>query len=210
MDLARPMTGTRVRTEASLRLAGVIFFVLAAQFMLVVMLGASLAPGYDMVGGAISDLGVIDETAMLFNASLLIVGAANLAGGWLFYRWHRRAWVFALFVGASVGAIGAGLFPLDTGGLHGLSALLAFLCFNLQALAVAAVVAGPMRAVSLLAGAAGMVFVVLMMLGDSGMTEAFGPIGHGGTERMIVYPAMLWMLGLGGYLMASGEEPTDR
>jgi hypothetical protein len=57
----------------------------------------------------------------------------------------------------------------------------------------------------------GFVFVVLMVIGDSGNAAAFGPIGHGGTERMIVYPAMLWMLALGGYLMAAGEQgPGER
>ena len=34
----------------------------------------------------------------------------------------------------------------------------------------------------------------------------FGPIGHGGAERMIVYPSMLWMMAFGGYLMAA---PSD-
>lgn len=35
--------------------------------------------------------------------------------------------------------------------------------------------------------------------GPSGGTER--PIGHGRTERMIVYPVMLWMLAFGGSLM---------
>ena len=38
---------------------------------------------------------------------------------------------------------------------------------------------------------------------------AFGPIGHGGTERMIVYPAMLWMLAFGGHLMAQDDAATS-
>jgi hypothetical protein len=28
-------------------------------------------------------------------------------------------------------------------------------------------------------------------------------MGHGGAERMIVYPVMLWLMAFGGYLMAS-------
>jgi hypothetical protein len=59
-----------------------------------------------------------------------------------------------------------------------------------------------LRLISALAGTLGIVFVVLMVIGDAGNTAAFGPIGHGGTERMIVYPVMLWMLAFGGYLMA--------
>jgi hypothetical protein len=35
-----------------------------------------------------------------------------------------------------------------------------------------------------------------------GFATVFGAIGHGGTERMIAYPALLWMMAFGGYLMA--------
>ena len=63
-----------------------------------------------------------------------------------------------------------------------------------------------MKAVSVLAGAIGLGFVGLMVVGDAGSVAAFGPIGHGGTERMIVYPAMLWMLAFGGSLMATRTE----
>ncbi|HEU0244026.1 MAG TPA: DUF998 domain-containing protein [Candidatus Limnocylindrales bacterium] len=206
MDVARPAIRAHASTTAELRSAGVLLFALAAQFMTVIMLGASMAPGYDVAGGAISDLGVFDETAMLFNVSLVLVGVLNIAGGWLFARAHGRGAVLALFVVAGVGAMGAGLFPLDSGGPHGLFALVAFLAFNLEALAVAAVVSGPMRVLSLLAGVTGLVFTGLMVIGDGGNAAAFGPIGHGGTERMIVYPAMLWMLALGGALMAARDD----
>jgi hypothetical protein len=65
-----------------------------------------------------------------------------------------------------------------------------------------------MRAVSVLAGLVGLAFVVVMVIGDAGNTAIFGPIGHGGAERMIVYPAMLWMMAFGGYLMA--DPPLGR
>lgn len=206
MDLARPMTGARISMQATIRTAGVLLVLLAAQFMTVIMIGASIAPGYDMSGGAISDLGVVDETATLFNASLIVVGVLNVVAGALYHRAHGRAWILGLFVAAGAGAAGAGAFPLDSGGPHGLFALLAFVAFNLEAIAVGTVVAGPMRVASILAGAVGLVFVILMAIGDSGETAAFGPIGHGATERMIVYPPMLWMLAFGGYLMATGES----
>lgn len=43
--------------------------------------------------------------------------------------------------------------------------------------------------------------------GDPG---AFGAIGHGGAERMIAYPVMLWFLAFGGYLLASPEAEARR
>ena len=210
MLTAHRVTTVDAATDRSRQVAGLALFVLSAQFMTVLMLGASIAPNYDDTGGAISDLGVIAATAPLFNASLIVVGVLNVFGGYLLYRIHRRAWCLGLFVVAGLGAFGAGVFTLDSGGLHSLSALLGFVFFNLEAIGVGTLVRGWMRPISFLAGVTGLVFVVLMAIGDSGNAAAFGPIGHGGTERMIVYPAMIWLLALGGYLMASmSEEPAE-
>jgi hypothetical membrane protein len=188
------------------RVPGVVLFVLAAQFMTVIMLAASMAPGYDVGGGAISDLGVVAETAALFNVSLIVTGVLNLVAGSLLYVERRSLVLLGVYVAAAAGALGAGLVPLDRGDAHGLFALAAFLFFNVQAIASSRVVAGPMRVVSVLAGVVGLVFVVIMVIGDAGTPAVFGPIGHGGAERMIVYPVMLWLLAFGGYLM--GRSPN--
>ncbi len=198
----------RVRDDAqraSTKAPGILLFVLAAQFMTLIMLAASMAPGYDVGGGAISDLGVIPETAAWFNLSLIAVGVLNIAGGYLLFRIHGHRRILGVYLIAGLGAVGAGLVPLDKGAFHGLFALVAFLFFNIEAIVSGTIVHDPMRAVSFLAGIVGLVFVVIMVIGDAGNTAVFGPIGHGGAERMIVYPAMLWMMAFGGYLMA---EPS--
>ena len=206
-------TPVRIRgvdeTKADLRLSGILFFLLATAFLSVTMLAASIAPDYDFHGAAISDLGVIDQTAMLFNSVLALIGVLNIAGGSLLYRSQRRRWLLALYVVAGAGAVGAGLFPLSTGGLHATFALLAFVCFNLEGLGTAALLAGPLRVLGLLAGAIGLFFTIVMVIGDSGNPAVFGPIGHGGAERMIAYPVMLWLLALGGYLMATVVDKKD-
>src|SRR5689334_9096641 len=61
------------------RLAGVTFLLIGAGFLTVSMLAASIAVGYDFHGGAISDLGVIDATAALFNVLLVACGVLNAA-----------------------------------------------------------------------------------------------------------------------------------
>jgi len=188
------------------KLAGICFLILAAQFMTVIMLAAAMAPNYDFGASAISDLGVIAETAVLFNASLVAVGLLDVLGGVLFYRSHGKRWLLAVFALAGIGAVGAGLFPLDTGGLHSLFALFAFVFFNVQAIGSATQLSGVMKALSVLAGVVGLVFVVLMAIGDAGNAAAFGPIGHGGTERMIVYPVMLWLVAFGGYLLGAPDR----
>lgn len=200
------ITRTRERSGSSLWVPGLLLFILAAGFVTVMMIGTSMAPGYDVQGGAISDLGVIGETAALFNGALLAVGLLNIASGYLLFRSHGHVWVFAVFLLAGLGAIGAGLVPLNTSDLHGIFALVAFVFFNVEAMAAATLISGPMRWVSVLAGLVGLAFVVLMVIGDAGNPGVFGPIGHGGAERMIVYPSMLWMMAFGGYLMTA---PSD-
>jgi hypothetical membrane protein len=196
----------RGRTVDSRTLAGLAFVALAAQFLTTIMLAAAMVPGYDFRGGAISDLGVFPETALLFNGSLVVLGLLNLLGGYFFYRSHGRRWILGVFAVTGVGAVGAGLFPLHVGDLHGLFALVAFLFVNLQALASATRLSGPMRALSVLAGVVGLVFVGLMIVGDGGNVAAFGPIGHGGTERMIAYPPLLWLAAFGGYLLGTVDR----
>jgi hypothetical membrane protein len=206
----RDSLATQAITRDAQPIAGVLFVVLAAQFMTVIMLAASIAPAYDYAGGAISDLGVVSETAPLFNLSLLAVGLLDLVGGYLFYRSHGRRSLLALYAVAGIGALGAAIFRLGTSDLHAIFALLAFVSFNLVAIGTGLVLGGPMRWLSFLAGAIGLVFVVLMVIGDSGNAAAFGVIGHGGTERMIVYPVMLWMLVFGGSLIATPTEHAAR
>ena len=188
------------------RRAGELFFVEGAAFLTGIMLAASIPLAYDYHAGAISDLGVMDQTASLFNVLLLVVGALNIVAGYWFYRAHRRTWLLATFIVAGLGSIGAGLMPLNTGAPHSLFALVGFLFFNIEAVASARVLTGPMRWISFLAGVVGLIYVVVMVIGDSGNSAVFGAIGHGGSERMIVYPAMLWLLALGGHLMSRTGE----
>jgi hypothetical membrane protein len=186
--------------------AGVLFFLLSVQFLTALMIGESVAPGYSLRDNAISDLGVIKETAALFTATMVIAGLLNIIGGYLFYQSHGRKGTLALFVLAGIGTIGAGLISLDhPSGFHGLFALVAFLFFNSEAIATARLTTGPLRVISVIAGLIGLVFLVVMFLSDSGAVDLFGLIGHGGTERMIVYPPLLWLAALGGYLMATRE-----
>jgi hypothetical membrane protein len=193
-----------------LRIPGLLYVVLAGGFLTVMMLGGTMAPGYLIGDSAISDLGVIRETADLFKGSLVVVGVLQAAASILYFGVHRRRLILGVSLVAAFGATGVGLVPLDRGGLHSVFALLAFLAFNLQAIVTAPVVRYPLRALSWLAGVIGLAFLVVMVIGDTGDAAALGPIGHGGVERMIVYPALLWLMALGGYLMASDTTGSPR
>jgi hypothetical membrane protein len=196
---------TSPAAEGARTVSGFLLLVLGASFLTATMLAASIAPGYNFNAAAISDLGVIGETAVLFNALLVAVGALNIGAGVLLYRSHHRISILAVYILAGIGAAGSGLVPLDTSELHALFALFGFVFFNVEAITTGLMARGPIRALSFVAGLIGLVYVVVMLIGDAGNPAVFGAIGHGGSERMIVYPAMLWTLVMGGYLLAGGS-----
>lgn len=96
------------------------------------------------------------------------------------------------------------MFPLDRGDVHSLFALAAFTGFNLQSAVLAQRSKGVLRWIGWTLAALGLAYVAVMIVGDSGNPAAFGLIGHGGAERMIVYPPMIWLMIFGGSLL------TDR
>lgn len=180
-------------------IAGILFFVLAAQFLLVLMICESLAPDYSVHTNAISDLGVTIQTAWLFNTSVFIVGFLEILGAAWFHNHHRNQWVTIIFIIAGIGALGVAVFTLDSP-LHSPFALIAFLFTNLEALGCGSIFHGPFKLISIVSGIIGLSFLLLHIF------SLYGPIGHGGSERMIVYPVLLWMMALGGYLINSPYE----
>lgn len=184
--------------------SGLLLALGAAQFLTMMMLLESIAPGYSMHDNAISDLGTIPETEVWFALTLFTIGLTNLFAGWFLLRMWQDQGLFVVFALGSLGAMGAALIPLDSpSGLHGAFALLAFLFMNLEAIMVGLKLSGGLRGISIGAGVIGLVFMVMMMLVDAGCLDVSGGIGHGGVERMIVYPTLIWMIVFGGYLLAN-------
>ncbi|MFP4530412.1 MAG: DUF998 domain-containing protein [Halodesulfurarchaeum sp.] len=191
------------------RQVGLLLVGVAGNFLAVLALATARVPEYSVRTDAISDLGVHPETALLFNGSLLVVGTLNLLAGYHFHRVHRHRWLLVTYTAASIGVAGVGLFPLGSGPLHELFAFVAFLFFNLEAIGSGLQVTGSVRQFSVLAGAVGLAFLVAFVLGGSGLPAVFGPFGYGGTERMIVYPTLLWALVFGGFLLGAAQKPME-
>jgi len=186
--------------------SGYLLALAAGQFLVLLMLAESIAPDYSMHTNAISDLGTIAETELLFNTSLFLIGLLNFAAGYVLFKSIGDRKVFIVFALGGIGAIGAGLIPLDSPiGVHGLFALFAFVFINVEAMVAGRLAQFPLDRISLLLGVLGIIFVPVMIMVDSGSLDVTGSIGHGGVERMIAFPCLIWMLVFGGYLVSSPE-----
>ena len=176
-------------------LTGFLFVVGSVQFLLAMLVAEGMRPDYSISADPISDLGV-GSSALLFNASVVVLGLLVLAAASLYHGTHRRLWITIPFVLAGIGPIGVGLFPETTGTPHLVFAFMSFFFGGLLAILVASQVRPPFRYLSVVLGIAALVALVLyaaqMNLG----------IGDGGMERMVAYPVFFWGIAFGGYLMA--------
>jgi len=184
--------------------AGYLLALAAGQFLVLLMLGESIAPGYSMHENAISDLGTIGETELMFNASLFVLGLLNFISGFVLYKVLDDKKLLVVFALGGIGAMGAGLVPLDSPiGVHGLFALFAFVFLNVEAMVAGRLGRSPLDKISIALGILGIIFVPVMILVDSGSLDVSNSIGHGGVERMIAFPCLIWMILFGGYLLSS-------
>ncbi len=177
-------------------LAGFLFLVASVQFLLAMLVAEGMRPSYSISTNAISDLGV-ESTAVLFNASIILLGILILVSGYLYPPTHRRLWITIPFLAAGIGPIGVGLFPETTGAPHGIFALISFLFGGILAIVASFQVRPPSRYLSIVLGGVGLVALVLFTTGND-----LG-IGFGGMERMIAYPVLFWGIAFGAYLMAA-------
>jgi hypothetical membrane protein len=182
------------------KIAGILFFLAAAQFVVIVLIAEALYPGYSISQNYISDLGV-GPSALLFNACVFLQGVLIIGGTYFLQRAFNNKILTVLLILAGLGSLGVGLFPENSEPMHSISALLIFLFGGFSAIYSFTVIKRPLSLINILLGvlslSALLLFAVNQYLG----------VGVGGMERLIVYPILVWMITFSGYLMASPEKP---
>lgn len=194
-------------------IAGALLFLAGAGGFMGIITAESLYPGdYTTGGSMISDLGgteppnsiVLRPSAAIFNATMIVTGILLIAGCACLYaaQWRKSLTVpLALF---GIGAVGVGVFPGNTGGPHDLFAQLTFISGGVAAILSYGSLAGPLRYIAAALGAIALVNLGAYLV----LQEAWfvAGLGLGGLERWIAYPVLLWLVGLGGYLMGTRDR----
>lgn len=196
------------------QLAGVLFFVAATQFVLYLIIAEALYPGYSVSENYISDLGV-GPSSILFNSSVFILGLLLLAGVYFLRHNPRLKTVNVLLFLMGVGAMGVGVFTKDFTLAHGAVSSMAFFFAGLSAISSFQVLKKPLSVISVILGAMTLGALALFsggIVASGSLTSNIAydsvfylGLGPGGIERMIVYPALMWLAGFGGYLVTQQE-----
>jgi len=200
-------------------MAGVFFFIASTQFILCLIVAEALHPDYSMSGNYISDLGV-GPSSMIFNSSIFLLGLLSIIGSYFLRRIISFRTLSVLLALMSIGAIGAGIFTKNSTAIHGAVSSMAFLFSGLSAIASFKVLKRPLSVISVILGVIVLGALALFaggLLASGSFTEIeaqdsvfFLGLGPGGMERMIVYPALIWLAGFSGYLIALPEKQTTQ
>jgi hypothetical membrane protein len=203
----------------NVRIAGILFFIAATQFVLCLIIAEALYPGYSISDNYISDLGV-GPSSLVFNSSIFLLGLLAVIGAYFLPRTINFRALTILLVLMGIGAMGAGVFTKDFATVHGAVSLMAFVFGGLSAIASFKVLKMPLSVISVVLGLMTLGALALFAGGlltsgaytstEAPVSDLFLGIGPGGIERMIVYPAVLWLAGFSGYLAALTEKQTTQ
>jgi hypothetical membrane protein len=196
------------------KMAGVFFFIGVTQFVLCFIIAEALYPGYSVHDNYISDLGV-GPSAIVFNASVFLLGLLLLAGTYLLRHNPNLKTLNTLLLLMAIGAMGVGIFTKDFTLAHGAVSSMAFFFAGLSAIASFKVLKKPFSLISIILGVitlAALAFFSIGMIASDSLTSTtaydsvfYMGLGPGGMERMIVYPALMWLAGFSGHLVTKQE-----
>jgi hypothetical membrane protein len=196
-------------------MAGVLFLIASIQFLLGLVAAEAMYPGYSVADSYISDLGV-GPSAPVFNAAAFLFGLLTLSGVYFLPRTVEFQGVTVLLALMAVGAMGVGIFTSAFPTIHGAVSLMAFGFGGLSAIAswkatktplsVIGVILGVMTLGALALFASGMVTTGALTSRDPPASAYFLGLGPGGMERMIVYPALLWLTLFSGHLLPRAAQ----
>jgi hypothetical membrane protein len=193
------------------KVAGALIFVAVTQFVLGMIVSEALYSGYSISENYVSDLGV-GSSSMIFNSSVFLMGLLLIIGAYFLHRAFGFTMLTVTFVLTAIGAMGVGIFTLDAGIIHSVTALIFLLFSGLSA--IFAVVCSYVHGFKLMKMPFSALAVILGLTELGGFVLFVGKIyfglGVGGMQRMVLYPVLIWLVGFGGYLMAHPDKPTTQ
>jgi len=190
------------------KLSGTLFIIAAVQFILCIIIAEALHEGYSIRDNYVSDLG-IGSSSMVFNSSVFLLGLLAFFGTYFLKNGSNRPLRIMLFL-MSLSAMGVGIFTKNFTIAHAAVSSAAFFFGGLSAIASVFVLKKPLSWISVTLGLMTLSALALFSIGNvmsGSMTSAVAydslfylGLGPGGMERVIIYPAMVWLALFGSQL----------
>ncbi|MBW4641383.1 MAG: DUF998 domain-containing protein [Gloeocapsa sp. UFS-A4-WI-NPMV-4B04] len=190
-----------------LKLSDLLLF-LAGSFALMGIITAEVfyPSGYTTFNSEISDLSatkppnslIYQPSASIFSITMLVSGLMTLAAALDQHRYFKKL-LFSIPLGLfGLSLVGIGFFSGDKVPDHGIFSLLAFISGGVSVIMSFKIVSAPFKFVGIVLDSITLITWLAVVVAPNIIVPF---IGMGGTERWVVYPVVLWITGLGGYLM---------
>ena len=209
--LLKDQQGTIFRPEQDYyEFAGILLVIGCLQYLLAVNLAETLFPGYSIYGNTLSDLGgtipAVEPSAIIFNLSIILLGILFLTAVYLIVKSGGCRFFSSGLAISAICIICVGLFPEYTLNTHLTFSWATFIFISLTVLSSYRLGLNvPMIIISIITGLIALITFLIVVIGGS--NNIITPyLGGGGTERIIVYPVVLYILALGGYLSSRGKD----
>ena len=196
-----------MNNEYDRKIAGILFTATGMGFLLIVTFLETIYPNYSTHSNTISDLlATTASTSILGEPLLFIVSILWIAGAYYLFRksGHTKLMIFNLL--PVTGLLLAVLSPENVNiVIHSIGAVLAFIPGAIVMLLAYRTIRTPFKYFSLLLGILSLLGIIVEF-GFYNTALMQQTLGSGGWERMIIYPIMIWLIGYGNYLLASGKN----
>lgn len=189
--------------------AGILYSLSGIVMLLAISISEALYPDYSVHKNALSDLAATTaNTSVIVETAGFVWGLGWLLGSYLLLRRTGRRGLLALNLLPGIGVLLAIASPENVNiVVHSVGAVLAFVPGSIAVVLSYRLIRSQLRYLSLVLGTISLVGVILEFGAYSSyiVQELLGP---GGTERVIVYPILVWLISFGGYLTANSKEKS--
>jgi hypothetical membrane protein len=189
------------------RFAGIFFLISGIVYLLGETIGEATYAGYSVHSNSLSDLGATGtSTFWVYEPAVFSWGLFWLLGAYFLYRSKGKRISLILNLLPGIGILLVAIFPENVSlVMHSIGSVMGIL-FGIVAVFVSYRMIGPpAKYVVLLLGIVSLIGAGLEFGGyNSALVQQ--SLGGGGTERIIVYPLLIWLMMFGGYLSANSKR----
>jgi len=192
--------------------AGIFMIIGCIQYILAVNIAESMYPGYSIAINSLSDLGgsipMVEPSAIIFNLSNIILGILLIAAVYLILKSGGCRLFSSCLAIFGFCILALGIFPEYTMGIHVTFAIIAFIFGGLALIfSYRLGINIPMTIISMILGVIALITIITPLIYGVGPQNPLGYyFGKGGSERLIIYPIILYLTALGGYLTSRGKD----
>ncbi len=196
--------------------AGILFNLGASVFLLLTTAAEAIYPNFSLQTNAISDLAAIASSTMVIEeTAILALSICWLTGIYYSFRNTGKNRLMVLYLLPGVAFFLAGIFPENVNlVIHSLGAALGFPLGGAVAILSYRMIRSSFRYFAVALGVFSLVSTAIIFIGWRVVCGTCGylqglnrlSLGLGGWESMIIYPLIIWLIGFGNYLMASGSR----